>query len=133
VVCDSYVLPALAAGQTYHTANNGGGTQLNAGDVINTTQTIYVFAQSGTTPNCTSEATFTVTIAPTPATPDPADVVVCDSYVLPALDAGQTYHTETNGGGTQLNPGDVIITTQTIYVFAQTGTTPDRKSTRLNS
>src|SRR5690606_41967791 len=105
---NAHRMQELDAGQTYHTATNGGGTQLNPGDVITTTQTIFVFAQSGTTPNCTSEGDFTVTINNTPPVPTLPDVVVCDSYVLPALAAGQTYHTANNGGGTQLNAGDAI-------------------------
>jgi hypothetical protein len=61
VECNSYTLPVLNTGN-YFTAPNGGGTQLNAGDVITTNQTIYVYAQSGTTPNCTAEQSFTVTL-----------------------------------------------------------------------
>ncbi len=124
--CDSYVLPALPAGQTYHTVSGGSpATQIPAGTVITTSQTIIIFAQSGTVPNCTAEGDFVVTINVTPATPNPADVTVCDSYILPALPAGSSYHTLPNGGGTTLLAGASITTTQVIYVFAQTGTTPN--------
>ncbi|HCQ12641.1 choice-of-anchor L domain-containing protein, partial [Flavobacterium sp.] len=124
--CDSYVLPVLPAGQSYHSAAGGSpATQIPAGTVITTNQTIYIFAQSGTVPNCTAEGDFTVTINLTPATPNPADVTVCNSYILPALPAGSSYHTLPNGGGTTLLAGATITTTQVIYVFAQTGTTPN--------
>ena len=125
--CDSYVLPALAAGQTYHSAPGGSAaTQIAAGTTITTTQTIYVFAQTGTTPNCTAEGDFVVTINATPATPNPTDVTVCDTYTLPALPAGQSYHSAPGGSAaTQIAAGTAITTTQTIYVFAQTGTTPN--------
>ncbi|WP_298116276.1 choice-of-anchor L domain-containing protein, partial [Flavobacterium sp.] len=126
-VCDSYILPALPTGQTYHSASGGSATTLiSAGTSISTSQTIYVFAQSGTTPNCTAEGDFVVTINSTPTAPNPSDVTVCDSYVLPVLPVGQTYHSASGGSLATLLPvGTSITTTQTIYVFAQTGTTPN--------
>ena len=62
--CNSYVLPALTVGN-YFTATGGTGTQLNAGDVITTNQTIYVYATNG---QCASEDPFNVNIVsiPTP-------------------------------------------------------------------
>jgi surface protein len=122
-VCDSYTLPALTNG-AYFTATNGGGTALTVGTDITTTQTIYVYAETGTTPNCTNEHAFTITINDTPLVDTPADVEVCDSYTLPALTNG-AYFTATNGGGTALTVGTDITTTQTIYVYAETGTTPN--------
>jgi gliding motility-associated-like protein len=61
--CNSYTLPSLSVGD-YYTGMNGSGTLLPAGTVITTSQTIYVFAQSNTTPNCTAENSFDVTIIP---------------------------------------------------------------------
>jgi uncharacterized delta-60 repeat protein len=60
--CDSYELPALTTGN-YFTETNGGGTQLNAGDLVNATQTVYVYAENGT---CSDETSFTVTINENP-------------------------------------------------------------------
>ena len=60
--CASYQLQPLSAGNSYHTLANGLGTTLNAGDVITTSQTIYVYTETGTTPNCTDETSFIVTI-----------------------------------------------------------------------
>ena len=64
--CDEFVLQPLSAGNSYHTAANGLGTQLNAGDIITSSQTIYIFAQSGTSPNCTDESNFDVSIVSSP-------------------------------------------------------------------
>lgn len=64
-VCNSYIVPALTKG-TYYTGSQGTGTELKAGDILNTTQVIYLFAQTGTEPNCTDEKSFTVTVVPTP-------------------------------------------------------------------
>ncbi|RZJ69176.1 MAG: gliding motility-associated C-terminal domain-containing protein, partial [Flavobacterium sp.] len=119
--CNSYVLPALAAGN-YYTAAGGTGTMLSANDTVTTSQTIFVYVQSGTTPNCTAEASFTVTITTTPVIDDPADVTECVSYELPAL-AGGNYFTGTGGTGTQLSAGQTVSSTQTIYVYASNGGT----------
>jgi gliding motility-associated-like protein len=120
--CDSYTLPALTNG-TYFTASNGGGTQLNPGDTISTSTTLFVYAETATTPNCSDEHSFDITINTLPAIDTPADVTSCDSYTLPALTYG-TYFTASNGGGTQLNPGDTISVSTTLFVYAETVTTP---------
>ncbi|MDI1254536.1 MAG: hypothetical protein PSV16_00420, partial [Flavobacterium sp.] len=114
--CDNYTLSPLVNGN-YFTEPNGQGLQLNANDVITDSQTIYVFAQSGI---CTAESSFVVTIMPTPVVATQNDVVVCDSYTLPALTNGN-YYTASNGQGTMLNANDVITDSQTIYVFVQNG------------
>ena len=121
--CDSYTLPALTNG-TYFTASNGGGTQLNPGDTISTSTTLFVYAETATTPNCSDEHSFDITINTTPTVDTPADVTSCDSYTLPALTNG-TYFTASNGGGTQLNPGDSISVSSTLFVYAETVTTPN--------
>tara|TARA_R110002012_G_scaffold51138_1_gene132165 strand:- start:42424 stop:50385 length:7962 start_codon:yes stop_codon:yes gene_type:complete len=121
--CDTYTLPALTSG-TYYTAAGGTGTVLNAGDAITTTQTVFVYAETGTTPNCSDENSFVVTINTTPIVDAPSDVTICDSYTLPALTNGM-YYTGTGGTGTMLNAGDAITTTQTIFVYAETATTPN--------
>ena len=121
--CDSYTLPTLNNGN-YFTAANGGGTQLNAGDVISTSTTLFVYAETTTTPNCSDEHTFDITINTLPTVDTPANVTSCDSYTLPALTNGN-YFTMTNGGGTQLNAGDIISTSTTLFVYAETATTPN--------
>ncbi|OYU84628.1 MAG: hypothetical protein CFE24_05540 [Flavobacterium sp. BFFFF2] len=60
-ICGSYTLPVLNAGN-YFSAPNGAGPQLNAGDVITTTQTIYVYAAPIGSSTCSSGDSFTVTI-----------------------------------------------------------------------
>src|SRR5690606_34333586 len=118
--CDSYTLPALTNGN-YFTGSGGTGTALFAGDNITATQTIYVYGATGTVPNCTAEASFVVTINATPLVDSPIDVTSCDSYTLPGLTNGN-YFTGAGGTGTPLFAGDAITSTQTIYVYAETGT-----------
>ena len=47
---------------------------------------------------------------------DSLENVIGTAYTLPILSSGN-YFTESNGMGTALNPGDVITTSQTIYIF----------------
>ncbi|NQU88117.1 MAG: SprB repeat-containing protein, partial [Mariniphaga sp.] len=55
--CDSYSLPSLSVGN-YFTSPGETGTALFADDDITSTQIIYVFAETGTTTNCTDENSF---------------------------------------------------------------------------
>lgn len=116
--CDPYTLPALANGQ-YFTEANGQGTQLNAGDVISVTQTLYIFNEHADLAGCTNENVFTINILGIEVD-EPEDVATCETYTLPPLTVGN-YFTEPEGQGTQLNAGDVITSTQTLYVYAENG------------
>ncbi len=118
-VCGEYILPALAVGN-YYTEAGGAGTMLNADDVISADQTIYVYAETATTPNCSDEDSFTVTIIDSPVAQVLAPVTACDSYVLEALDADNNYYTGSGGTGTMLAAGDTVTASQTLYIFAQT-------------
>ncbi|MBK7391529.1 MAG: hypothetical protein IPI23_21385 [Bacteroidetes bacterium] len=86
--------------------------------------TMYIYAETGTTPNCTDENSFTITINTTPVADDPADVNACDSYTLPALTVGN-YFSGTGGTGTAYSAGNNITSSMTMYVYAETGTTPN--------
>ncbi|TRW22435.1 T9SS type B sorting domain-containing protein [Flavobacterium zepuense] len=118
--CESYTLPALTVGN-YYDAAGGAGNVIPVGTEFTTNTTVYVYAETGSVPNCTSEESFTITIVPVPVADDPADVVECGSYTLPALTPGNAYYTETNGGGIELAAGEVITATQDVYVFASNG------------
>ena len=121
--CDSYTLPALTNGN-YFTSSNGGGTQLSAGQTISTTTTLFVYAESPLDSSCYDQWSFTITINLTPVIDRPRDVSFCDSYTLPVLTNGN-YFTAPNGGGTQLSAGSVISSSTTLFVYAETGTTPN--------
>ena len=117
--CGQYILPALAVGN-YYTAAGGTGTMLSEGDVVTSNQTIFIYAETGTTPNCTAEESFEVTIVTSPTAQVLAPVTACDSYVLQALDPDNNYYTGPGGTGTMLSAGDTITESQTLYIFAQT-------------
>ncbi|APX99674.1 T9SS type B sorting domain-containing protein [Lacinutrix venerupis] len=121
--CDNFTLQALTVGN-YFTASGGTGTPLNAGDTINTTQTIYIYETNG---NCSNESSFDVTITSTPTVDVLNNQTACDSFTLQPLTVGN-YFTNTGGTGTPLNAGDVITTTQTIYIYETNGSCSDESS-----
>ncbi|MEL1243209.1 T9SS type B sorting domain-containing protein [Flavobacterium sp. DGU11] len=119
---EGYTLPPLTVGN-YFTGTNGTGTQLAPGTVLTTSQTVYVYAQSNTTPNnCTDQGSFTVTINPLPVVDEPVWVEACESFFLDPLSTpGQHYYTGQGGTGTQYNEGDEITDNITLYIYEQTG------------
>ncbi|WP_437400130.1 hypothetical protein, partial [Flagellimonas lutimaris] len=98
----------------YFDAPNGGGNALPVGYVVDSTMTVYVYSETGTTPNCSAESNFTVTINNTPPVDAPDDVTACDSYALPPLTDGN-YFDAPNGGGNALPVGYVVDSTMTVY------------------
>ena len=63
IECESYTLQNISNGN-YFTTPNGTGSPLFEGDIITTTQTIYIYAEANTTSNCFAESSFTITINP---------------------------------------------------------------------
>ena len=147
VHCDSYVLPAitgtnLTGNEQYYTGPGGTGTVYNAGATINYADfptypvTLYLYDATGTTPNCTDEESFALTLNATPVVNDLADQIHCDSYVLPAitgtnLSGNEQYYTGPGGTGTgyaagaTINYADFATYPATIYIYDATGTTPN--------
>jgi gliding motility-associated-like protein len=120
-VCNSYTLPALVNPGNYYSASNKGLPMLNAGDVITTDKTIYLYSESGGTPNCSFESSFNIKIIKAEDV-KPKDVIVCDRYQLPTSGFGLRYFTlpgGPTGGGTELTEGTRITTpgTTTIYTY----------------
>ncbi|VXB36236.1 conserved exported hypothetical protein [Flavobacterium sp. 9R] len=114
--CGSYILPPLSIGG-YYDQPRGNGNAIPAGTQIISSQTVYFFATTTTTPNCTDTLKIDITIKPLPLVDKPDDVFACEEYILPALTNGK-YYTLPNGGGNQLQAGTRITINQTIYVFA---------------
>ncbi len=145
--CDSYILPAitgtnLSGNQAYYTGTGGTGTQFLAGSTINFADfgaypvTLFIYDETGTTPNCFDEESFDLTILQTPDVDALANQTSCDSYILPAitgtnLSGNQAYYTGTGGTGTQFLAGATINFADfgaypvTLFVYDETGTTPN--------
>ncbi|WET00833.1 choice-of-anchor L domain-containing protein [Flavobacterium sp. YJ01] len=114
--CGSFTLPPISIGGYYE--NPGGqGKNIPAGTVITSSQTVYYFAATTTSPNCTANLKYVITIKPLPLVDKPVNRLECARYVLPPLTNGN-YFTKTNGGGTPLKAGDIITSTQTLYVYS---------------
>jgi gliding motility-associated-like protein len=130
-VCDSYILPVLPAHHGYFTAPNGGGTSLSAGDLITSTQTIYVYAVSPDNSDCTDETSFEVAVGELTLSPI-SNIFECSPYVLPSLTQGNYYSAPGGLPGNILPVGTLISTTQTIYVYASVGVCTDEISFVVN-
>lgn len=121
--CGSYILPELTNG-VYFTAAGGQGEILEAGDVIEASGTIYIYAESGDeTTLCTAENSFMVTIL-NAMVDEMEDVTACGSYILPELTNGN-YYTGGSGLGEMLMAGDAITETSTVHIYAEEGTEPN--------
>ncbi|SHI85427.1 T9SS type B sorting domain-containing protein [Pseudozobellia thermophila] len=128
IACGSYILPALNTGNRYFTGTNASGTQLQPGDEITSSQTIYIHTGAG---NCGDETSFNLTID-APATVDQLnDVTECEAYVLPELVNGN-YYTESGGQGIALYEGDSITETTTLYVYKESGSCSNESSFTVN-
>lgn len=121
-VCGSYTLPPITVGN-YFTGTGGTGTMLASGDIITTTQVIYIYKQVQPGQNCTNEISYLVTVTPYPVVDLRPDIAICHSYTLTPLVSGD-YYTQSGGNGTLLPAGTVITESQTIYIYKATATSP---------
>jgi len=117
VRCGSFTLPSIPFGH-YYNQSSGTGTIIPAGTQITTSQIVYYYANTTTTPNCTDLLNYDITIKPLPPVDTPANRLECKNFVLPTLNNGY-YFTAINGGGTQLSAGTIISKTQTVYIYAK--------------
>ena len=83
--CDAYELPPLTTGD-YYTETRGMGTLLNSGDLITTSQTIFVFGKNGERFSCYDENSFTISIFEKPELVVLENLESCESVTLPTLD-----------------------------------------------
>lgn len=131
VVCDSYTLleiegTNLTSNAKYSSEPLGAGTIYPAGTTLtNAGQTeVYLYDETQTNPNCTSETSFTITILPTPQITPVQNTTICDTYTFPEILGNNltndvAYFTEENGAGTPYSVGDVYTTigTTTFYIY----------------
>ncbi|WP_424494862.1 choice-of-anchor L domain-containing protein [Salinimicrobium sp. GXAS 041] len=117
--CSTYELPQLKHGK-YFTKPGGKGIQLQGGEIIDSTRTLYVYNSWEDLQSCTAENAFTIYVEGIDVG-DFEDVKVCDAYVLPKLSGGN-YFTKPGGKGTKLKAGDKITETSRIYVYSSNGT-----------
>jgi gliding motility-associated-like protein len=119
--CLSYDLPSLEAPFNYFSQTGGVGPLTGP---ITQSQDVYIYGAQGL---CTAESVHHVSIGSVSAV-DQTDLAGCTTVVLPALPAGQTYHSQTGGNSDSLITNTTITSSQTIYIYAQSGACTDEKS-----
>lgn len=122
LVCIQYTLPPLTNPGTYYSGPNQGLPILPVGTVINTNTTVYIYHETGGTPNCSNEKSFRVIVVGLNDI-TPSDITRCDSAFVPDYPLpGTHYYTNPGGPGptnTEVLPGTLItaIGTTTLYVY----------------
>ena len=89
----------------------------------------YTVAATGGCPLYTTTANLTILVSP--VVPQPANVVACGNYILPALTVGN-YFTQTGGTGTQLAAGASITTSQTLFIYATNANCNNQKTLQIS-
>ena len=124
--CDEYTLPdpstlsgANLVDPQYYDDSQANGGELITEYTLTSSQTIWVYDETGTEPNCHDEISFDVVITDSPVADDLDNDTACDEYILPELSAGNQYFTGTGGTGDELFAGDAITSTQDIYIYAE--------------
>ena len=123
-ICGSFTLPeitgtALSGNEAYFTAANGGGTRLLAGEIITGSMTLFAFDGAA---GCEDEVSFTITILDGPDISPLDGQLACSSFQLPAivgtnLTGNEAYFTSPGGNGTRFEVGDIINTSQTLFIY----------------
>lgn len=113
--CGSYTLPPISFG-AYYDAPMGTGTIIDPTVPITSSQIVYYYAVTTSSPNCTDNLSYNITINQKPLVDTIPSGIYCGEFILPVLNNG-TYFTLSGGAATpgnqQLNPGDKIDLTGT--------------------
>ncbi|WP_343329716.1 choice-of-anchor L domain-containing protein [Polaribacter staleyi] len=82
--CESYELPPLTKPGTYY-KNSNKTEPLNAGDIIDSTQTIYIIGDDTRFTPCQNRSSFTITVFAKPDLGTLKDIDKCGSVTLPTI------------------------------------------------
>ena len=99
-ICGSYTLPPLSKGD-YYSGPNATGTLYLAGQQINTSQTMYIYASAPANSNCASQDDFNITIYPLKDLPLKSGIICVDYQTGTLINSAQL-----NSG---LNPNNYTI------------------------
>lgn len=137
-VCDSFILQPitgtnLSGGQAYYTGPSATGTQMQPGQVIYSTQLVYIFDSLNTSPFCSHEISFLVTVMPPPVLDPVVNTTACDSFLLPVisgsnLTANAAYYSGPGGTGIQYSTGQYLYLAGTYYIYDMNGNCTDETS-----
>jgi len=95
--CENYVLEEITAGR-YFTQPGGQGIELFAFGVIDNTQTIYIYEESGA---CSAENEFTITIDCSP--PPPTSCISFPNFFTPNMDGANDFFNAVNDASCTVN------------------------------
>jgi len=136
---NSFTLPPITSStplngsEAYFTGTNGTGTRYAPGTIITSNQTLFAYYNAG---GCSDQKSFTITFQTTPQIDSIRDTTICGPFTLPIITgtglSNAAYYTQTMGGGTRFNPGQVIDTTQTLFAYDSNGTCSDQDTFRVN-
>jgi len=115
--CENYTLEALPPDYRYYDQMMGNGSEFFAGNVITNNTTLYIYTGM---PGCSAETDFNISLDPPTTASELEDVQVCENYVLPEINNGR-YFTQPEGQGNELFAFGVIDSTQTIYIYNESG------------
>ena len=118
--CEQFVVPAYPNAQFFSQPGGVVGTEIPTGTIFTNDDTIYFYATDATDGSFCAEFQFDIQVIPLPTVEQRDNVITCDSYMFPAVLNGERYFSESNGAGTEYFPGDMITTSQTIYLFGET-------------
>jgi len=119
VACGEWKLPAVPVGG-YFDQPLGQGNAIPANSLVTVSQTVYYYAQTTTTPNCTEGLSYQITINPRPIVDVLPNVVACGEYILPSLTHG-TYYKKTGGPNVA---GQVAYTANQVVDLSGTALSP---------
>ena len=119
----SYTLSSPLFGE-YRTAPNGGGTLINTPAVLSQNITIYHYIPGK---NCTNTNSFKI-VFHSPSIQKPTDIAVCEKFILPNNNPGESYYTLQGGPNTPnnklLKANDVISDSVSIWIYKESTTAP---------
>jgi gliding motility-associated-like protein len=118
--CEQFVVPSYPNAQFYSQPGGVAGTEVPAGTIFTEDVTLYFYAINSTNNSFCAEFQFDIVVVPLPTVEQRDNVVTCDSFQLPNVLNGERYFSDSNGNGIEYFPGDIINTSQTIYMFGAT-------------
>jgi len=132
-ICQNYSLPPLSIGE-YYTGPNATGTRYLAGQQINASQTMYIYAPSPTNFSCASQDDFNITIYPLKDLPLTGGVICVDYQTGTLLNSAQllsgldpnTYTIDWFLDGNKLSTGPIYTAIKEgTYTIVSTKNTPN--------
>ena len=139
-VCDQFVLENitginLSGNESYYTESMGNGTPLNSGDLITSTQLIYIYDNIG---ECEDEVSFLITVTPTPSIKNILYVHACEESPpssLPEIEGVNLSGNQNYYDDSQDNNGSILTfpltSPQTIFIYDEVDGCADEVSFEL--